>query len=391
MIQYGELSEVVRLGLDRFKYDERYSLSALADAFACRSGPEEDDTALLERICAAYIKAAEYERSAAGPFAATPWWQQTRRKHLTPVMEALRGRNIEALRHMYRNFFRNPCSTNLVGLPVDMQRCYFSGEIDPLYGRFFLGDALHRLDLWKAVTKGRFPIAALRSPAVGNPYGITVDGVFIRIAAESQHFYAQELARLLGDSNPGTVLEIGGGFGGMAGYLIRDTPRLTYLNFDVPETIALASYYLLRSFPSLTATLYGEADITPDVLHRSDIILMPTWQIAAVPDSSVNVSFSSHVLGDLSPEAAHEYTAHLARVTRDHVLIVDRDHTDSDVPRTPFPAFNLARKRPAFWETAKSLRNNQAEWLYTACADSQRSQAASFRPTRSSTSPISFR
>ncbi|MBV8895235.1 MAG: hypothetical protein JO051_01900, partial [Acidobacteriaceae bacterium] len=123
---------------------------------------------------------------------------------------------------MYRNFFRDPCSTGLVGLPVDMQRCYFSGEIDALHGHFFLSDALHRLDLWRAWTKGRFPVDVLASPAIGNPYGVWVDGVFIRIAADYQHFYAREIADLLGPPTGGTVLEIGGGFGGMAYYLLRD-------------------------------------------------------------------------------------------------------------------------------------------------------------------------
>jgi hypothetical protein len=57
------------------------------------------------------------------------------------------------------------------------------------------------------------------------------------------------------------VVELGGGFGGLAYYLIRDNPQVTYLDFDLPEATALASYYLMRSLPSLSIQLYGEVDL----------------------------------------------------------------------------------------------------------------------------------
>lgn len=369
MISYADLCELVHLSGERFKYDQRYHLNSLSDGFACRIGSDDDDSALLDRICAAYIKAEEHQRSASTTFGATKWWQQISQRHLTPVVQALRTRNISRLRQMYRNFFRDRCSTGLVGLPVDMEQCYFRGEVKPLYGYYFLADALHRLDLWKARTHGKFPLRVLASPVIGNPYGVSIDGVFIRIGAESQHFYAQEIDRLVRSRKVGTVLEVGGGFGGMAYYLIRDNPRLTYVNFDVPETIALASYYLLRAFPTLTATLYGEAELTSDVLNNSRIILMPSWQLAALPDASGDVSFSSHVLADLSPESAYEYTDQLARTTRSHILLVD--HAGTRAPLTvclleKSGRFRLVRKRATFWECAKALRTNEAEWLYTA-------------------------
>lgn len=369
MIQNAELCELVRLGRQRFGCDPRYCLRVVSEGFADRHGTDEDDRWLLERICNAYIKAIQDGRSASNIFAPTKWWKQIRAKQLGPVTQALRTRNVDSLRRMYSNLFRDPCSTGLVGLPVDMQRCYFNGEIDALHGSFFLSDALHRLDLWKAWTQGRFPVDVLSSPVIGNPYGVSVDGVFIRMAAEYQHFYAQEIAGLLGPQMGGTVLEIGGGFGGMAYYLLRDNPGLRYINFDVPETIALASYYLLKSFPALTATLYGEAEITTDLVNKSDIILMPSFQFGELRDDSADVSFSSHVLTDLCPESAYEYTDQLARTTRNHILLLDLAEPCPPVSVSLLQnsdKFNLARKRATFWDSARALRTNQVEWLYTA-------------------------
>ena len=68
MIPYADLSEVVRRGRERFNYDDTYRFTVLSDAFARRSMTDDDDTALLERICTAYIKAAEHEGSASRIF-----------------------------------------------------------------------------------------------------------------------------------------------------------------------------------------------------------------------------------------------------------------------------------------------------------------------------------
>jgi putative sugar O-methyltransferase len=91
------------------------------------------------------------------------------------------------------------------------------------------------------------------------------------------------------------VLEIGGGFGGTARYLLRDCPGLTYLNFDVPERIALTSYYLLKSFSELQAALYGETELLPPLLEKPGLVLMPTFELLQVPDHGVDVCFNSHL------------------------------------------------------------------------------------------------
>lgn len=357
MIQHGELRELVRLNHERFKYDARYSLSALSRGFTSRNQVDEDDSALLDRICTAYIKATERQGCASNTFGPTKWWQQISARHLTPVVQALRTRDLDVLGRMYGNFFRDACSTGLVGLPVDMQRCYFSTEIDPVFAHFFLGDALHRLDVWREATQGRLPLKALGCPSIGNPYGVVVDGVFIRIGAEYQHFYANEITQLLPPNTSGTVLEIGGGFGGMAYYLLRDNPGVRYVNLDVPETLALASYYLLKSFPVLNASLYGEAE----ELNNSQIILMPSCELTALPDLSADVSFSSYVLTDLAPESLSEYTHQLTRASRSHVMLVDR--SDAVIPLSS--RFTLVRERRIYWDAARALTTDQTEWLYS--------------------------
>ena len=368
MAECADLQELVRLLRARFKDDPRYCPDCVPDGFALRPEHDEDDAALedfalLDRICTAYIKAAERQSTAPPAFRPTDWWQRITDKSLGPVARALAMRDLDALRRMYRNFFRDPCSTGLLGLPVDMPKCYFGACIDTFYREFFLGDALHRLDLWRSWTGNRFPLSALGVPNIGNPYGVVIDRVLIRIAAEYQHFYAQEIARLLKPANPGTVMEIGGGFGGMAYYLIRDCPGVKYIDFDVPETIALASYFLLKSFPKLRVTLYGEA------LDDSDIVLMPSFELPQMRGNSVDVSFTSNVLRDMSVPVACEYIDHIVRVTRSHILSLDRLKTlglFSDHLSRQAKSFSVTRTRRVFWNSARALQCDELECLFSA-------------------------
>lgn len=44
--------------------------------------------------------------------------------------------------------------------------------------------------------------------------------------------------------------------------LLRDDPDITYVDYDLPEATALASYYLMKSLPDRNFRLYGEGEIS---------------------------------------------------------------------------------------------------------------------------------
>src|SRR5215469_8212120 len=123
-------------------------------------------------------------------------------------------------------------------------------------------------------------------------------------------------------SDPSTVVEIGGGFGGMAYFLLRDRQPLTYFDFDLPECIALASYFLLKAFPSLTFLLYGEEEMTPKEVASADVVLMPLFEISKMQPRSVDVTFSSHAISALPSEFIAHYLDTICRITQGHFLYV---------------------------------------------------------------------
>ena len=361
----AEISEIICRGRRHFSGDKRFDLRLIEQGLASRLSGGADDTALLRRICDAWSKSMEKQALASEAFQPHQWWRTNQKTNLGPVTRALEACDSDSLRGMYRNFFRDRCSAGLSGLPLS--RIDARSNVSKRSKELHLIDGLHRFDLWRSRTGDRFEVADLESPDVGNPFGIVLDGTFIRSGSEDQHYCAHRIIELLGSREKPLVAEIGGGFGGMAYYLIRDCPGVTYVNFDLPETIALASYYLLSAFPGVKATLYGEAELDIKTMRGSRIILLPSFTMPQMPAQSVDVAFNARILSDLSPASLDRYLSEIIRTTRGYVLHLNRSQGSVAADNwfaADAPDFRLVERRPSEWNNARTLRPNEMEYLY---------------------------
>jgi O-methyltransferase len=373
---------IIRRGRHRFSGDPRFNVDFVDQGLVPRIADTGDDSALLRRICDAWSKAMERQSSAPETFQPHQWWRAMQATNLEPVTRALAAHDINSLREIYRNFFRDRCSAGLTGLPL--ARIAAGESVSNSSKYLHLIDALHRIDLWTGRTAGRFVLADLTPPDIGNPFGVLINGVFVRNSSEDQHYCAHRIIELLGSAAVPVVVEIGGGFGGMAYYLIRDRPGVTYLNFDLPETIALASYYLLSAFPDAKATLYGEAELDAETLRRSQIILMPGFAMPQMPANSVDVAFNARILSDLSKASLHDYLAEIARITRGDLLHLNRTEGSLAADAwfaTNAPYFKLAEKRRSEWNNARTLHANEMEYLYERVPVAQSPSAPDHHPS----------
>jgi hypothetical protein len=353
-------------GVAHFRDDARYDLQNVADGLRPRRDQTGDDTALLERISNAYVRAAEAEALVKPVYRPTAWWKEVRRDGLVPVRRALAARDIAGLERMYGNFFRDPCSTGLVGAPYKMNKAHLGQTADDSACRFFLSNALYRIDHWKAQTGNRFALGDLAGPEIGNPFGVCLHGTLVRAGTESKHYSAHRIMDLLPPQNV-PVVEIGGGYGSMAYYLLRDRPRTTYVNFDVPESIALASYYLLKSFPDRKFLLYGEEPLSADALSRFPVVLMPVFELPNMPTKSAVLTFSANTLSSLTRAAMSEYLREIHRITNEYLLLVGRAAERGPLRRLirlQLPDLTLAEKRVFEWNKLTILNDREEECLY---------------------------
>jgi hypothetical protein len=368
VVQRRTMIQAVRKGKRRFGTDPNFRPDLVPGYFVPRLADGQGDLVILKRIIAAYKKAKVRQRIAGEAFNVSNEWLSIYERNLGPVMQALLSENVPELQRMYQNFFRDPCSTGLLGLPINIPNLLSGGPITQKFREYILCDVMHRYDLWKKRTGNKYPAAALSAPIVGNPYGYTMDGVFIRGGGDYQHYYAHAIAELVGPSEKQIVVELGGGFGGLAYYLIRDNPQVTYVDFDLPEATALASYYLMRSLPNVPIGLYGEVELA-EALATLGCVMMPSFEIIKMPSKSAAVSFNSYSLAEMSPATTHVYLDQIMRITSGYFLHVNHNRNavlSADKFGVEERGFKLVNRELAGWTLGINPQSDEYEYLYKA-------------------------
>ena len=334
--------------------DKNYILQSVEDGFAQKRNDVQDPL-IFERIIRSYNKAKAVQFDSPGFYQVSNEWLPIFEVYLGEVMATLKNGNVDRLKSIYNNFFRDPCSVGLHGLPLDMFKCFFSGHISDRHKKLFLTDVLYRHRLWKNLVGPSFGIESLESPLRGNPYGYYIGRTFIKAGSEYQHYYAILIEKLVRGDCHKTVVELGAGYGGMAYYLVRDNSDLTYIDFDLPENVALTAFYLLTCFPDKKIALFGEMDLSQDKVEDYDLILMPNFEIHKVKDQSVDLTFNSYSLAEMSKETIENYIHHFNRFTNKFIFHVNHNRNSvvrADEFSIDLDKFDLIVRAPALWNLA---------------------------------------
>jgi putative sugar O-methyltransferase len=293
-------------------------------------------------------------------YGATSWWQRVRTRNLSPVQMSLVNFDIKALGRMYERFYRDPCSQGLVGWPRSWDSGTDREHIEEAELRILRDETHYRIGCWRAQTGERYPVSALESPDVGKPFGVWVDGSFVVARAEYHHACACRTSHFT--SADGTVVEIGGGYGGMAYHLLRARTGIRYIDFDVPETLALAAYYLGNALPERKLVLCGEEEGALNGIEAGAIALLPPWRMACMPDKSADVTFSAHLLCDLAPVARERYLMEIARFTKGYLVNCGRE--DDGAAEAFDRHFHLTERRRTVWRHYRDPEAKESEQLF---------------------------
>ena len=325
------------------------------------------DNMLVQRVIASYNKAKQAQRTQPEAYQVSYMWMPIYDKFMNEIITALTSGNVEEVSRIYGNFFRESCSVGLHGMPVDMESAYFSGDISEKNAKDYIDDVMHRLNVWLVSIGKTCPISALDTPMVGNPYGFFIDGRFFRAGVDYQHYYATMIGRLLRSRKHNFVLELGGGFGGLGYFLMRDNDNLTYVDVDLPENMALTAFYLLSAFPEKKIALFGELDLASDDLGQYDAIILPNFSIEEIKDGAMDLSFNSYSLAEMSVSTVANYISNFARITSKFICHIN--HTQkSAVKADDFgieeKEFELIFRAPAMWNMARNKDFDEFEYVY---------------------------
>lgn len=176
--------------------------------------------------------------------------------------------------------------------------------------------------IWRSLYENE-PLDVLSVPDVGNPWGYSIENNLIIPQAFRFHNHAKQISNILSDIETPIWAEIGGGYGGTAFYYLRNNyaPKLTYLDFDLPETLVLAAYYLMSALPDKKIWLYdGKTSLTAAAIAEYDVVLMPNYAIEYLEEGVVDLFLNAFSLSEMTLPILSNYIGHIQRTVSGYFL-----------------------------------------------------------------------
>jgi hypothetical protein len=256
--------------------------------------PDPGDSALVERIFAAYRKAKAAQRDADPVFLPSSAWQTVLDGAFAPLSEGLawsweQSTGMEPSEQI-REYARDR-----------VKREHFERRVVTPILRWWQRSESHGRDL-----------SALTIPPHGNMCGVMINGHLIAPSSIFCDFYGRLLAGFVPGERP-VVAELGAGFGKLLYFISRNLDRACFIDVDLPESLACAAYFLMKSFPEHRFLLYGEGDLTAESLEENDFILLPSFDISRIPDRSVDLFINENSLGYLQADACRRLVREMCR------------------------------------------------------------------------------
>lgn len=121
------------------------------------------------------------------------------------------------------------------------------------------------------------------------------------------------LARLAdgGEQTKNSILEIGGGYGGLAHHLSNILDKVTYVIVDLPETLLFSASYLALHNPNKKIYLYDSSDIAEvvesDNLRSNDIILIPNYQLESLANWQFELAINMISFQEMNAPQVNDY------------------------------------------------------------------------------------
>jgi putative sugar O-methyltransferase len=272
--------------------------------------PDGNDRELVRRIKAAYSKAKLAQKNAPKCFDVKGLWAEWIRVNYGDLLSALAEDDPTRALSYLRNFCREPFAVGTGASFDDLKRVKCS-----LLGKYYVASTWCRYR--DKLKDSGYDMSRLNFPHIGNPAGFVLNGDIIPTETLRHAYNAHYICELLCDVANPVIVEIGGGFGDQAYQVIthaRDdgTPVAKYFDFDIPEVLLVASYFLLKAFPDRRICLYGEGDVSGD----HEIVLLPHFAIDDLPDSSADLVLNTHSFSEMDEACARHYLEVTNRICR---------------------------------------------------------------------------
>ncbi len=276
--------------------------------------PPDDPTErdVVARIFEAFKRMKAAQASVDARYLPSSLWQQHLDEAFAPMGEALRTDDPAKFHFFLVNFGTWKTYTG-----IEYSTFIRKNMVSPLTRAYLRNDVFDRqLRIWRWFYNDRKPLEALTYPRHGNQPGAFVDGTFVGVNSAFKEVYGAILAGIITDKQRPVVGELGAGHGKLAYFTLRDRPAFAFVDFDLPETLCVAAYFLMKTWPERRALLYGEAPYGPDCHDRYDLVFMPSFEMAKLGESSIDLFLNHTSLGEMTRAAVANYVHLIGRATQ---------------------------------------------------------------------------
>jgi putative sugar O-methyltransferase len=302
------------------EYQQYLSDEALTQGLSERLDPASDSelAPVIQRLCDFY-RTLKTEQLKQGPlFLPGGEWADYLREQ-ERIYAPCRAGNLAGTTALFRNFWRNELGP-VVKQYATFEKLRTDAAARAKYVDLMAYDYMVWLNLLHAAP------SELAIPPVGNPWGYVLDGVMIAPKALRYHVLAHQIRQITSDRPRPVVAEIGAGYGGTAHFLLRGKEPMVYIDFDLPEVLIIAAYYLMRTLPHRRVLLWQPGmKLTATTIAENDVILLPNWMLPSLPAASVDLFFNTFSLSEMPYEVISEYLTHIERTCRGYFLYNNMD------------------------------------------------------------------
>lgn len=298
---------------------ERSAVPSLDLVFRAARPIDESDEKLCQRLIRAYEQATGHEPRPGGMWANSQF--QWRQRDLASALSRGSGADLaELLGSMFRSDFVLGMALGSLGVKRTTPWRRWFARLSILSSLTALAESLGAVRMENAIYPGgaRLPFTlglemmvdnvesalgvSLDFPPVGAPYGLCVAERLITDDSCDQVYAAarirQAVANFLPDADESlAILEIGGGYGGMAYWLTRMLP-CQYTIIDLPIVNVLQGYFLGKTIGPDSVSFYGEP--------ARALAILPTHALAET-SASVDVVANKDSMPEIPEAAALDY------------------------------------------------------------------------------------
>lgn len=268
------------------------------------TAPDVADRKMVERIFDAFRKAKEDQQKRDAVFMPSSLWQNLLHLSYPNYLDT----NLDKFQYFLTNFGAWP---EFLGMTFTCLLREYSKTPDRR--KYFERQIIGRKVGWwlKFESRGR-GLTNLSQPQCGNLWGAHVNGNFVTYESVLNEYYSRMISNFINKDRV-VVGEIGAGYGVLFYFISRRISDFCYLDFDLPETLSCAAYYLMKSFPKKKFLLYGEANLNEKALKEYDFIFMPSYSIQDLANDSVDIFLNNSSLGEMKPDSCRMFVREMCR------------------------------------------------------------------------------